>query len=41
MIGRSQFSQRADWAAWLDLSISSRAILKLLPSGTLTVQQVG
>jgi len=29
---------RADWTAWLDPSISSKVILKPLPSGTLTVQ---
>jgi putative SOS response-associated peptidase YedK len=32
---------RADWAAWLDPSVSSATILKALPAGALTVQQVG
>ncbi len=32
---------RADWAAWLDLSISSKAMLKPLPAGSLAVEQVG
>jgi putative SOS response-associated peptidase YedK len=32
---------RADWAAWLDPSISSKAILKPLPAGSLAVEQVG
>jgi putative SOS response-associated peptidase YedK len=32
---------RADWAAWLDPSISSQAILKPLPAGSLAVEQVG
>jgi putative SOS response-associated peptidase YedK len=32
---------RADWAAWLDPSVSAKTILKPLPSGSLTVQQVG
>ena len=32
---------RADWAAWLDRSISAKAILKPLPAGSLAVEQVG
>jgi putative SOS response-associated peptidase YedK len=32
---------RADWATWLDPSVSAKAILKPLPPGSLTVQQVG
>jgi putative SOS response-associated peptidase YedK len=32
---------RADWAAWLDPSMSAKMLLKPLPSGALTVQQVG
>ena len=32
---------RADWAAWLDHSISAKAILKPLPAGSLAVEQVG
>jgi putative SOS response-associated peptidase YedK len=32
---------RADWAAWLDPSISAKAILKALPAGSLAVEQVG
>jgi putative SOS response-associated peptidase YedK len=32
---------RVEWAAWLDPSISSKAILKPFPSGALTVQRVG
>lgn len=32
---------RADWAAWLDPSASSKAILKPLPAGSLAVEQVG
>ena len=32
---------RADWAAWLDPSISAKAILKPLPAGSLAVEQVG
>jgi putative SOS response-associated peptidase YedK len=32
---------RTDWAAWLDPSVSAKTILKPLPPGTLTVQQVG
>ena len=32
---------RADWAAWLDPSISAKAILKSLPPGSLAVEQVG
>jgi putative SOS response-associated peptidase YedK len=33
--------QRADWADWLDPSISSKEILKTLPGGSLDVAQVG
>ena len=32
---------RADWAAWLDHSVSAKAILKALPAGSLAVEQVG
>jgi putative SOS response-associated peptidase YedK len=32
---------RADWAAWLDHSVSAKAILKALPAGSLDVKQVG
>ena len=32
---------RADWAAWLDPSVSAKAILKPLPAGSLVVEQVG
>jgi putative SOS response-associated peptidase YedK len=32
---------RADWADWLDHSVSAKAILKPLPAGTLDVDQVG
>jgi putative SOS response-associated peptidase YedK len=32
---------RADWAAWLNPSASPKTILKPLPPGALTVQQVG
>jgi putative SOS response-associated peptidase YedK len=32
---------RADWAAWLDPSISAKDILKPLRAGSLIVKQVG
>ena len=32
---------RADWAAWLDPSVSTKKILKPLPAGALAVEQVG
>lgn len=32
---------RADWADWLDPSVSAKAILKALPAGSLAVEQVG
>jgi putative SOS response-associated peptidase YedK len=32
---------RADWATWLDPSISAKAIVKRLPAGSLVVEQVG
>ena len=32
---------RADWAAWLDASVSARTILRPLPAGSLAVEQVG
>ena len=32
---------REDWAAWLDHSISAKAVLKPLPAGSLAVEQVG
>ncbi|MGK9236405.1 SOS response-associated peptidase [Inquilinus limosus] len=31
---------RADWAAWLDPSVSAKTLLKPLPAGSLTVEQV-
>jgi putative SOS response-associated peptidase YedK len=31
---------RKDWAAWLDVSVSAKAILKPLPAGSLAVEQV-
>ena len=33
--------ERADWALWLDHTVSAKAILKALPAGSLTVEQVG
>ncbi len=32
---------RADWPAWLDHSVSAKAILKPLAAGSLAVAQVG
>jgi putative SOS response-associated peptidase YedK len=32
---------RADWAAWLDPSISAKAIVKPLAASSLAVEQVG
>lgn len=32
---------RADWSAWLDTAIPAKNILKKLPAGSLSVQQVG
>jgi hypothetical protein len=32
---------RADWAAWLDPSISAKTILKPLSAGSLGVERVG
>jgi putative SOS response-associated peptidase YedK len=32
---------RADWATWLDVSVSAKTILKPLPAGSLAVEQVG
>jgi putative SOS response-associated peptidase YedK len=32
---------RADWTDWLDPSVSARQILKALPAGSLSVEQVG
>ncbi|HEY1862309.1 MAG TPA: SOS response-associated peptidase [Roseiarcus sp.] len=32
---------RADWAAWLDPSVSAKKLLKPLPAGSLAVEQVG
>lgn len=32
---------RADWAAWLDPSVAANTLLKPLPAGSLTVEQVG
>jgi putative SOS response-associated peptidase YedK len=32
---------RADWAAWLDSSVSAKTILKPLAAGSLAVEQVG
>jgi putative SOS response-associated peptidase YedK len=31
---------RANWAAWLDPSVSAKTILKPLPAGSLAVEQV-
>ena len=33
--------ERPDWAAWLDPSISAKAILKRLAAGSLGVERVG
>lgn len=33
--------ERADWANWLNPSVSAKAILKTLPAGSLAVEQVG
>jgi putative SOS response-associated peptidase YedK len=32
---------RADWADWMDPSVSAKSILKTLPAGSLSVEQVG
>ena len=32
---------RTDWATWLDPAVSSRTILKPIPTGSLVVEQVG
>lgn len=32
---------REDWTAWLDPAVPAKAILKMLPAGSLTVEQVG
>jgi len=32
---------RADWAAWLDPSVPAKDLIKPLPAGSLTVEQVG
>ena len=32
---------RADWAAWLNPSVSAKTILKPLPAGALAIDQVG
>lgn len=32
---------RADWAGWLDVSVSAKDILRTLPAGSLHVEQVG
>jgi putative SOS response-associated peptidase YedK len=32
---------REDWRVWLDPSVSAKSILKSLPAGSLTVEQVG
>ena len=32
---------RADWAAWLDPSVSAKSVIKPLPPGTLRIEQVG
>jgi putative SOS response-associated peptidase YedK len=32
---------RADWAAWLDPTVSAKTILKPLPAGTLGIEQIG
>jgi putative SOS response-associated peptidase YedK len=31
---------RADWAAWLNPTVSAKTILKPLPAGTLAIEQV-
>jgi putative SOS response-associated peptidase YedK len=33
--------EREQWAAWLDVSVPSRLLLKALPEGSLAVKQVG
>ncbi|BCG83846.1 hypothetical protein MesoLj113b_73880 (plasmid) [Mesorhizobium sp. 113-3-3] len=33
--------ERKDWAAWLDPSVSAKSLIKPLPAGTLSVEQVG
>lgn len=33
--------ERRDWADWLDHSISAKSLLRILPAGSLTVEQVG
>lgn len=32
---------RADWAGWLDVSVSAKDLLRTLPAGSLAVEQVG
>ena len=32
---------RADWAGWLDPSVSAKSLIKPLPAGSLHVQQIG
>jgi hypothetical protein len=41
MIGRVAILDRPDWAAWLDPSISAKAILNRLAAGSLGVERVG
>jgi putative SOS response-associated peptidase YedK len=33
--------ERKDWASWLDPSVSAKSLIKPLPAGTLSVEQVG
>jgi putative SOS response-associated peptidase YedK len=33
--------EREAWADWLDSSVSSKALIKPLPKGSLSVEQVG
>ncbi|BAB54890.1 SOS response-associated peptidase family protein [Mesorhizobium japonicum] len=33
--------ERKDWAAWLDPSVSAKTLIRPLPAGTLSVEQVG
>ena len=32
---------RENWSAWLDASVSSKSLIKELPAGSLSVEQVG
>jgi putative SOS response-associated peptidase YedK len=33
--------ERNAWADWLDASVSARSLIRPLPAGTLSVEQVG